>query len=79
MYVVLVKHSETEQDVTYGYGATPEAQGEAVLIKATGEVLNAVPAPGDDHGRLFHAAAFKLRERWRAAGAYPEKVVYASG
>lgn len=76
-YVLLVKESEDDTSVVYGFGPHEEKLGRLQLDKTSGVVKEIEPAPTNNAEALFPRAAVKIRQHWRE-GNFPEKSCWAS-
>jgi hypothetical protein len=70
------KRSESGATVEYQY-SVGSRHGVFVLDTSTGEIELLDSMLGDDQGRLFARAAYKIRKCWEA-GEVPNKATWAS-
>ena len=76
-YVLLLKESEDDTSVVYGFGTHEEKLGRLQLDKTSGVVKEIEPPPTSESEVLFPRAAVKLRQHWKK-GSFPEKRCWAS-
>ena len=77
MFVLLLKDTEDDLQVTYRFGPDEQHLGALQLNKADGEVVELQAVPGETGQAMFTRAAVKLRQHWKQ-GAFPDKSSWAS-
>lgn len=77
MYVLILKHDENDQQVTYYFGPNEQQLGLLRLNKQSGEVDELQAVPGESSDAFFTRAAVKVRQHWKQ-GLFPEKTCWAS-
>jgi hypothetical protein len=79
MLVILNKVEETESYAVYAYGADERSMGELALDKATGDILETVPAPVANHRKLFMGGLTKIKQAYQSGKPLPQRELFASG
>jgi hypothetical protein len=76
-YIEIDKISKTVDEAAYEFSDSGTGTGRLRLDKASGNVTEVVPAPGDSRGHRFQRAAVKVIRHWKE-GPLPDKTCWAS-
>lgn len=76
-YIDIEKISETVDETIYEFSDTQAGKGQLRIDKASGNVTEVIPAPGDSQGHRFQRAAVKVLRHWKD-GQFPNKTCWAS-